>query len=275
VVIVKANVGQPAVMRLSTQGANESKTFDNAAVVTDQILSFVAGGFTVTNNAAVNGGSTLYHWFAAQCEAADSAVFTYTGDGADDKTVGSFAFTPAFAMGFGASTRIRWRSDQHSGDSSQEHGAASIPNMIQALQAGSIQVGTIMNGGSVVYHFWVVKSGSVATAEYTGDGTDDRDIAHGLGATPILALVQAQTVTNQQLMGRFKEHVGDLSSRLPAASDNDAANWIQSMDATNVRVGSDARVNFVTGSPLYTLVTFGEVSAAESETGTATGLVSA
>lgn len=265
VVLIKATNTEVAEIYLSSMAAGSSKAFSNSAESANAITAVSADGFTVSSNGNVNQNGTVYHWFAAKVDAADSAVFSYTGDGTDNRNVGSFSFTPAFALCFRtiASNRIVWRSDQHSGDSSQEHNNLAVADRIQALNAGSIQVGTLQNANGAVYHVWVVAAGAgrLATAEYTGDGTDNRDIAHGLGAVPILTIIHAQTVTAQNMVARFKDHVGDLSSNLNVTVTADSADWIQAVDGTNVQVGTNARVNSPTSSPLYTLVTFGEVPA--------------
>lgn len=259
VIVKTSTLINAAVFRTSTMDSGDSAVFGNNVMRTDCVLDFTATGFTVGNSSEVNNTGNTYYWWAVQADADDCAVITWTGDGTDDKSVGSVSFTPEFAMVKPDTTaRISWRTNQLAGDLSQEHNATAVANRIQALQAGSIQVGTLLNANGIVYHALILKAVAnlCAITEYTGDGNDDRNVAHGLGEAPVFAMVQSQDVTAQNIVIRFGDQTGDNSMQV--FNQIATADQIQAMDATNVQVGTHAAVNQAASTPTYTLVTFGE-----------------
>lgn len=76
---------------------------------------------------------------------------------------------------------------------------------------------------------------------YTGNGADDRNIAHGLGRTPIIVIIHK---TNTDTLGpelwttnMQATYSRDISNGAPGTDK------IQSVDGTNVQVGTSAQVN--------------------------------
>lgn len=263
-VVVKQDGATEFVVRTSTMGADETKPSleDASALTSNLIQSFTATGFTVGDDAAVNSNGATYYWTAWQVDSDDMAVYSYTGTGSGtNHTHASVGFTPELAWVIPAGTAsMYWRSDQHPANESQRFNATATTGAISAFVAGGISVGaTTINSGGATYHavVWKKVAAVLATAAYNGDGSDNRNIAHGLGATPIFALVQCQNVAVGSAAIRFADQVGDLSFLTGSAAD--AANHIQAMDGTNVQVGTSNNVNRGVSAPPYTLVVFGEL----------------
>jgi hypothetical protein len=257
VIVIKAtNAVTAGAIYTSTLGANAGKLLTADAVFSGGVTSFDADGFSIGSDARVNTNLTEYMWFAASADADDLAVFEYTGDGTDNRDVGSFVFTPNMAWVLPENAeRANWRTDEVAGDLSQFMDQGNVTtNRIQSLGAGSIQVGSGLNTGSAVYHVVVFKeaAGTLSIVEYTGNATDNTDIAHGLGVTPIFVWIQSQS-GNEPNMVRFADMTGDSAISLHAGSP--VTDRIQAVDATNVQIGADADVN--ESAQANTLVAFG------------------
>lgn len=249
-----------AVHIIKTGGVTHHKVMGLNATGDDTTVTLDADGFTALGiTLETNTDTGTYDYVMIGAAAADMAVFEYTGDTTDNKDYGAFTFTPDMVWVMPSSTaRMAWRCDQMAGDVSHSRwDNATTTNHIQAVGAGTIQVGTALNA-AIPYYVAVFKkaAGVFATAEYTGDGNDNRDIAHGLGATPVFTYIQTQTVSNQVGALAFSVDAADTTHAITPAAD--FADGIQSMGATNVQVGANATVNLVTGSPVYSMFTFGQ-----------------
>ena len=263
-----------AAQVIKTNGVTHTKLVGFNATTDDTPVTLDSDGFTVLTAAGevnITGGN--YDYIAIGAVAADMAVFEYAGDGVDNTTVGSFGFTPDLVVVLPSSTvRPAWRSDLMVGDLSHARSdQAVVANVIQALQSGSIQVGTLLNAAGTTYYAAVFKkaAGVLSTAEYTGNGADNRDIAHGLGVTPTFIYLQSKTVTSQVGVLRFGTDAGDVTHSIISTAD--AANQIQAMGATNIQVGSSDLVNLTTGSPVYSFFTFADAAPVAGAGGAAVG----
>jgi hypothetical protein len=260
VVFIKRHGSTNAAAQLiKTGGVTHYKAIGANAVVDDTNATLDADGFTpIANVVEINTAAGTYEYIAWGAASADMAVFEYAGDTSDNRDVGAFTFTPNMAWVLPSGTgRAMWRSDQLTGDLSQRFDVTATTNNIQAFGAGTIQVGTALDAGSTNYYVavWKTATGVFALTEYAGNGSDNRDVAHGLTVSPAWAYVQTQDVSTQIGTMRFSTDVGDVSH--PTTAVADAADQIQSMDATNVNLGAASTVNLTTGTPTYTLVTFG------------------
>lgn len=97
----------------------------------------------------------------------------------------------------------------------------------------------VANGGTNQTTTGLAFGGKVTN--YTGNGTDDRNIAHGLGRTPIIVIIHK---TNTDTLGpelwttnMQATYSRDFSSGAPGTD------RIQSVDGTNVQVGTSAQTN--------------------------------
>lgn len=219
----------------------------------------VSGG--TPGHSSVNNTGSTYYYTAFGRDSATCDTFSYSGDGTDNRSVGALAFTPnvLFLIQSSSQRGAYWSTDRNSADSTGplSSGAAYAANHIQALQAGGFQAGSAENVGGTTYYALGIKSysGVVATATYNGNGVDNRNVAHGLGAVPVLTIVQSRGGTARDAVFRFSAQVGDLSV---ACTQAEAADQIQSVDVTNAQMGTSVTVNDATGTPAYTLVTFAQ-----------------
>ncbi len=217
-------------------------------------------GFTVTGNfAAINSSGITYRFVAFGQASADCDSFTWTGDGTDNKNVGSIAFQPdvVFVIGAAATSnsKVRLRTDRYTGDSSSPLNSVAAADFIAGFTSSGITVGTANNVNTVVYYALCFKkvAGILSTvANYTGNGSDNRDIAHGLAATPVFTLISRTTNGADSAAIRFASQAGDNSMTVTTAS---AANIIQAVDGTNVQVGTSTTVNNNTDT--YAMLNFG------------------
>ena len=250
-----------------TKTTGFSHTWDSQATIT-----LDANGFTLTNsNGTTNATGVTYRYMAWGGAAADCAAFTYTGDGTDNRNVGALAFQPDFAIAFGSeSAHTDWRTDQLGADLSNPMSTRAQANRIANFHAAGITVGTLWNTNTVVYYAFCVKKVATVftTTEYNGNGADNRSIAHGLGATPAFTMIQVQNNAGSYdgvLVVRYASQVGDVSKPI-GDSLAETDNFIQSVDGTNIQIGTNDYVNHGAGYT-YTLATFAEVNAAAAGPG--------
>lgn len=154
----------------SYTGSNKAFFYDGTANRADLIASLDADGVTV-NNGSTNsencinrgpgaaGGAKQTAGFALKAVAGKIAVFSYTGNGSDNRNVviPGTSFQPAFVMvkREGSGNMAVHRFKQHSGDKSLGfYDAVNAANCIQQFNADGFQVGNDfnVNGNTVVYH---------------------------------------------------------------------------------------------------------------------------
>lgn len=255
-------LGTTGTTHLAIEVAGTTRTkAGNLAAAWDTQGTFTldADGFTASNNnTAINESAIVYTYIAWGAAAADCATFSYAGDASDARQVGAIGFQPDLAFVIGSTSEpTYWRSDQVAGDLSQHFDGKVGANRIEAFHSAGITVGTTLNSGTGTYFVLCFKkvAGVLATAEYAGNGADDRSIAHGLTATPAFTIVQQQIdQAGRSLTMRFNTQEGDLSNAFNGA---EAANQIQAVDDTNIQVGTSTFVN--ENLQTYTIVTFAEV----------------
>ena len=257
-VVFVANVenGDNLDCRTSTMAANTSKDITGVNTIrTDRIRNFTANGFNVGTQNATNALNRDYTWVAFQTDDVHNHVFTYTGDGSDDRVVGSFSFTAGAAMVFGmAAQEVYVATDSMTAGNSYTMDATGGPaiDAIQALGAGSITVGTLCNVNLRVYNVivWETANKYMKSVSYTGDAADGRLLPHLLGTTPWLSIIRPASTVDAVWRWRTT-FVNDQSTRGEATSY--AANLIQAVSSTTLNLGTSTGVNASAGS-YFTLV---------------------
>lgn len=139
---------RPIYLKTSDMASTNSIfTGDGGFLVGSHITVLGADGFTVGADTDVDESGQTIHYLALKDEAGVFSVFTYTGNGTDNRSVGSVGFTPDFAMvkGDGSTSpsppTARFKSEV--GDNSfLLNNTAEAANQIQAFVSGGIQVGT-------------------------------------------------------------------------------------------------------------------------------------
>ncbi len=243
-VIIKGDLAEEAVWLTSTMPVNNSLQFaDNAGVKTNRIQLFGANGFQIGNHAEVNQAATDYHWIAVRVAGAtDFAVGTYTGDGADNRSiVVGFQPTVVILQREGAST-AKWRVAENANDDCLEFdGSVNIANCIQDFEANGFQVGddASVNANGDEYHWvaWKDTPGWIDSGTYEGDGNDDRDIA--VGFQPDVVFVKGDLAEVGYL---YTDSMGADDSA-PFTFGALAANRIQALEANGFEVGTANEVN--------------------------------
>jgi hypothetical protein len=114
---------------------------------------------------------------------------TYTGTGADNRSITGVGFQPDFVLVKGGANRAVICTDtMDTGDAKCITGANGMEtDQIQALEADGFQVGTSarVNANTTVYYYLALRddgNGDFCTFSYTGNGADDRNITNA--ATP-------------------------------------------------------------------------------------------
>lgn len=143
-----AGLGRPTYLKTSDMASTASLWIGNGgSVVTDRITALGADGFTLAADADVNFSGGTYHYLALKTAAGVFEPLTYTGNGADDRSIATASFTPdaAFLKGntVTASTAAALRFAGETGDNSfQIDQTAEAANKIQSLITNGVQVGT-------------------------------------------------------------------------------------------------------------------------------------
>jgi hypothetical protein len=183
VVVIKRDENVPfAVVRTSTM-PDLTKAMDilGSAAFAGGIESLDATGFTLGTDANVNGAGAPFYWVALKAAPGEMVLGSYTGNGADDRSITGTGFRPDYVwvLPMAAETPYH-RSSAMVGDSSYDFDATQQANRIQALESDGFQVGTDfdVNQASGEYHYvaWRAVSGRVAVGQYVGTGVDSRNV---------------------------------------------------------------------------------------------------
>jgi peptidase C25-like protein len=249
VVIIKGNTAQEAIIRTSTMSGDSSKQIAGASGVanfTDRIQAFNSTGFEVGTDADVNGNGIVYYWVAMTAVAGELKVGTYSGNGADSRSITGVGFQPDWVAVFGESTStgIHHPSSLAGDNSLSFRDVATASDRIQALQADGFQIGTNgqVNTNGVAYHYIAVKAaaGKFAVGSFTGDGTDNRSIT-GVGFKPEWVLVKDDG--NHESRHKTGSTGPSTDTSLLVNASANAANNIQALEADGFQVGSGNSVN--------------------------------
>jgi hypothetical protein len=229
--------------RSSTMSGDSSAGFATTGSNTaDMIQNFYSDGFAVGTNASVNAAATTYYYVAIRARTSQSMTFgAYRGTGVDDRSITGLLFQPDFVFikGDNSSANAAYRTSLMSGDVSGFYSAtASSNDVIQSLLPTGFQVGASVhvNTSGSQYNYWALKNvpGVMKVGQYTGDGTDDRNIT-GLGFQPDIVIVKSTATTGSGRM-RLSNEVGDDTLRLPAFASS--ANEVQSLISDGFQVGT-------------------------------------
>ena len=231
-------------IRTSTMVGDLSKPWvGQQGLIANGIQSLDVDGFTIGTHNTINKSGADYYWTAF----GGTTVGSYTGDGNDNRSISGLGFQPDYVIIMpDTGTHTTCRTSAMVGDlSSGGFGAQTgeQTNRIQVLESDGFQVGTDqqVNQSGVTYHYaaWEVAAGNLSVGSYTGDGSDDRDIA-GLGFQP--AFVHVKSAGGDSGVYRPASLAGDLAIR-SSGSGTAEANRIQVLQADGFQVGTDQLVN--------------------------------
>ncbi len=180
VVWIKGAGATLAKWRTSSLSGDASWDFTTTGTAINHIQALETDGFQVGGSTAVNTNGTTYYYVAMKKTTGIIQQSTYTGDGADNRSITGVGFQPTWVFLQGASGTARvgvHRPSSLSGDSAHFFdGTANAADRIQALQADGFQVGTHnnVNGSGTVYHYVALKTSptiSVAGTVYSDEGS--------------------------------------------------------------------------------------------------------
>jgi hypothetical protein len=167
---------------------------------------------------------------------------TYTGDGADGRTITGLGFAPALVMVKAATAEpLVMRSATMTGDASKipAEAAAFSADRIQSLDADGFTLGADpdVNGGGTTYHYVAFEevAGEMAVGRYTGNGVDGHSIKT-VGFQPDYVIVWGAGAS--PAWQRVAGMPADTSLRFDAAPGSTAG--IRSFHSTGFTVGAGA-----------------------------------
>jgi hypothetical protein len=171
------------------------------------------------------------------------ATGTYTGNGADNRSITGTGFQPDVVIikcDCGQATILR--TSVMSGDAAKilTNASALTPNLIQSLNTNGFTIGNDnrVNRNGNTYHWTALQAGSaLSVGSYVGNGTDNRSIT-GVGFRPEWVLTMGD---GENSFFRPDGLSGDRSYNVTA--NNSVANRIQALEADGFQLGSHNDVN--------------------------------
>ena len=158
-------------------GMTRGFRFDADTGTTTRITSLDGDGFSVGTDDEVNKASNLYHYIAVNDVASSIDVGSYTGNGADSRTVSGVGFTPDSVIVRSGDTatgrQAVARPSSIAGDSSFRFDGANAANNVQNLLADGFEVGTdsAVNANGAPYHYVAFGTPPAGTGlQYGGTG---------------------------------------------------------------------------------------------------------
>ena len=256
VIVKRSNAATIGALRWTGMQANGSFSFGSGGYDFNGIRNFAGTGFNVGNGINVNGPGDAYEWVAIIGTAGEIDTGTYTGNGADNRTIALSlgGGTPAWVIVKKEGTPpAQQRMGSNVGDQSgQMNGVAFTADRIQAFGVDSFEIGsnTEVNGNLDVFVFIAFKSivGTFEAGSYVGDGLDNRDIVAGFLPEFVLLL------GTNAMPARFRTSnmVGDTGSLgVSGTNSGFAANRIQALQATGFQIGTDADVNVLASTYFF------------------------
>jgi len=156
-VAIKANGGYLGVFRTSSMTGDLTNYFSATANASNRIQALEADGFQVGSTAEVNAAGVLYNYIAFKETSGQFDVGSYTGNGADDRSITGLGFRPgsAWVKRTAASAGVL-RSNNVTGDWGHYFvNTARAANLIQSLDADGFQIGNnaSVNTNTSTYHY--------------------------------------------------------------------------------------------------------------------------
>lgn len=166
VIIVAEHVFTRPVWRTTLMSGDVTMTFENDANLTNCIEDQAAGDFEVGTDGFVNANAQTYH-FAAFKISDVLNVLTWTGNGADNRSITGAGFQPTFAVvGRLDGDAVFHRFGGQVGDASQAFDWEAETNRIQAFESDGFQVGSAdsVNKNGIAIWSFVMTDGESAPA---------------------------------------------------------------------------------------------------------------
>lgn len=248
VMVKNINTTGDTYWRVTGMATNKSApTRSDLAFVSNGILSLDADGFTYGTNAAVCGNTNTMVWMAVKDNGAgDFKVGNYTGDNTDGKAITGLGFQPNFVFIKSDSTIVGAAKFSTNTKTSMHFGGPDRTDSIESLDAdgftvnnGSSSGGNLVNVNAVSHCWFAMKNvtGYVSVFNYTGNGSDGRDITTPNFA-PGFVYIKGNNSSTPKI--RYYNQSGDNSQSF---DETQGTNKIQSFISTGFQIGSDSSVN--------------------------------
>lgn len=243
--------GGEVVTRTSSMGTNESIE-SSGGVVTNEVKSLDADGFTIGTGAASNGDGVTYIYLAISDNSdGDFKVGSYTGDGAASLAITGVGFQPVFGMVWDAgavSNTIPFiKFNTHGANESQPAAGAAVTDAIKTFDADGFTVGANAdtNTSAAVYYYamWKDSVNVIDQGSYSGNATDNRNIVINDAFQPDFVLVQANGGTSVQRGIWHPDSTFTADDSHTFSANDPGVNHIQAINADGFQVGTDTQVN--------------------------------
>ena len=258
VVIVKQRNGATqriAFIRTSSMAANESKAMTGpTAMVTTAITSFVANGFTIGTNPAINTTGSIHDFIAFKAAPSTMKVGTYMGTGVAN-TITGVGFMPelVFVMRAGASEAVH--QNNLTAEAHNFLNSAGTAGLFTAGNPDGFSVTTTdarVNQSGVTYHYiaWNEIPGFMDVGSYaTGGLPADNTNITAVGFEPEYVIVKQtdgqNAVHHPASLGR------SVDSTLFFSATASAGNLIQALQPDGFQIGLGAQVNAASTTYFY------------------------
>jgi len=245
-VLITGQNGAGTVVRTGTMPAGTVKQLGtNQVLLAGAINSLDADGFTVANHATTNAGGVVYHWTAFQSEPGSMVIGSYTGNGADDRSIATVGFQPGYLIVMSSNNEESMqRFAGMGGDASAEFKAGDLkPDRIQAFEPTGFQVGkhNTVNGSGVQFHYLAWRDGAAQakTGLYVGNGSASHP-RNDIGFRPLHAIIRRQS-NGEPTVQRSASVTGNTT--LPFTQAPPLTGAITALTADGFDLGADPSVN--------------------------------
>lgn len=245
VVIIKGDTTQIGVIRTSTMTGDAAKPMTGATALTANLIqSLDIRGFTIGNDARVNGNGVEYYWVAFKAVPGKMKVATYTGNGVAGRAITGVGFSPELLFLLSASGAKGILHCSTSGDNGRPFDASATDSWINSLDSDGFTINDVLaenNTNGTTYHYvaWNELAGQMDVGSFTGNDADNRNIT-GVGFMPEYVLLRSER----------DEHAVHKTASMPTADDTmffdaqaTAANRVQALQSDGFQVGTDVDVN--------------------------------
>ncbi len=241
----------------NSTGAN-ANWGENGLETSGKISSLDADGFTVagtdsTTRNAINKSSQTYYYVAIG--GSDVVTGSFSGNGSDNRGITGVGFQAEVVVVQCGHNHVRFKT-KASGVSTDLSSFSSGPtlsaaaNGIQSIDSDGFTVGsdnTVNQSGQTVHWFAVKTVTGVKSGQFTGNGSDNRNIT-GAGFQPEFVMIKQESGGSSrpgdEAAIQTAQHSTDAGdSTMASRTDDSYADGIQALQADGFQVGGHGAVN--------------------------------
>ena len=170
VIIASASTTVRCQWASSDMPSGHCSNFGTATGVTNGtgVTSLDADGFTLSTNNGINDSGVTYYYVAIKSVANKFSVVTYTGNGADNRSITGAGFQPdnVITKDQGQTVAAAFRGRLMSGDSSNKlDNTNNTTDFIQAFESDGFQVGTATAANSNTFTYYAMNFKDTVTGD--------------------------------------------------------------------------------------------------------------